>query len=379
MATPLKLLILISIFISSTIVVAIEDASSPASSPSPPYPSSLFGPVLTNLGFQELAAAAASLSTATTWRGPATVFAPTDSSLLTCPTCSVPLLLQEHTIPGLYPLHFLRTLAFGTKIETLAPGRCININADNNSSRIFVNGVEVTRPDLFNNGLVVVHGIQGFISHLSPFSCHIERMTSLSFPPAPPVEKFFMMRMMLKDAMLRLQISGYSVLALALRVKYVELLNLRTVTVFALDDKSIFSGGHDYVSHLRFHMVPNRLLRASDLEILPMATELPTMEQGQKLVVTTAGGGGPLTPMRINYVKIKGFDFIHNIKIVVHVLSFPFPHVRHTDTTAYADPIERSAWKMKESGFTGYAGMRGMMAPTHAIESTEEIESKHGL
>ncbi|XP_059637174.1 fasciclin-like arabinogalactan protein 21 [Cornus florida] len=380
MATTLQLLILTSILISTRIVLATEEACSPASSPSSAFQehaflSSLFGPVLTNLGFQELASAASSLSTSTTWRGPATIFAPTDSSLLTCPSCSVPLLLQEHTIPGLYPVHFLSKLAFGTKLETLAPGRCLTIMSDKNSSKIFVGGVEVTRPDLFNNGLVVVHGIQGFISHLLPFSCHVERMTSLSFPPPPPVEAFFMMRLMLKDAMLRLQVGGYSVLALALRVKYAELLDLRTMTVFALDDASIFAGGHEYISDLRFHIVPNRMLKASDLLSLPAATELPTLELGQKLVVTTASGGGPLAPMRINYVKIKRFDFMHNLKIVVHGLPLPFPHIRPTDSTGY-DHIERSAWNVKESGFN--AGIQGMMTPTQSDESTVENDH-HGL
>ncbi|RYQ94666.1 hypothetical protein Ahy_B08g089608 [Arachis hypogaea] len=43
-------------------------------------------------------------------------------------------------------------------------------------------GVEITQPDLFNNGMMVIHGLQGFIA---PFSCDVERMTSLSFPFHP--------------------------------------------------------------------------------------------------------------------------------------------------------------------------------------------------
>ncbi|KAL6994097.1 hypothetical protein U1Q18_012202 [Sarracenia purpurea var. burkii] len=55
---------------------------------------------------------------------------------------------------------------------------------------------------------------------------------------------------MLEDVMLRLRISGFSVLALALRVKHSELSDLRAMTVFALDDASIFDVGHSFVSDL---------------------------------------------------------------------------------------------------------------------------------
>ncbi|KAL6990706.1 hypothetical protein U1Q18_008826 [Sarracenia purpurea var. burkii] len=67
-------------------------------------------------------------------------------------------------------------------------------------------------------------------------------MTSLSFLRTPP---FSLMRLMLKDAMLRLSISGYDVVALALSVKHPQLQNLQTMIVFALDVTAIFSGS-DY-------------------------------------------------------------------------------------------------------------------------------------
>ncbi|XP_047331743.1 fasciclin-like arabinogalactan protein 21 [Impatiens glandulifera] len=345
MATLLRIMILISILASFSTVAAGTSFSdsesafstlspSPASSPMTllqenTLPMSLFGPILADLGFADFAAAAPSLSTSTVWRGPITVFAATDSSVLTCPSCSVPLLLQEHTVPGLFPIHYLSTLAFGTKIETLAPGRCLTITSTNNSSRIFVGGVEVTHPDLFNNGLVVVHGLQGYVSHLSPFSCSIERMTSLTFLPPPPQAEAFVMRLMLRDAMLRLRISGYTVLAIALKVKYAELMDFSSFTVFALDDPSVFSSGQSFVTDFRFHVVPNRLLLAEELEHLPAGTILPTMHNGHNLMVTT-NGGIQHTPMRINYVQMARLDLLYNLKIAVHGITAPFPNVNLT-------------------------------------------------
>nr|GEV58546.1 hypothetical protein [Tanacetum cinerariifolium] len=322
-----------------------------ASPPSPHdafAPTSIFEPILANLGYQELSMAVPSLSDDSafaTWNGPTTLFAPTDASIRSCSSCSVVRLLREHIVPGLFSHEYLKKLAFGTKIETMDPGRCITVTSSNdvnNVTRIYVGGVEITRPDLFNNGLVVVHGLQGYVAPLSPFSCNVERMTSLSFPiqvdnrqnnavaqNANHQESVqypsYIMRLMLRDAMLRLRNSGFSILALAMKLKSVELMNLQNITVFALDDVSIFAGSHSYVNNVRFHIVPNRLLAISDLEKLSSGTLLPTLEAGQSLMVTTTAGG--FTPMRINYVRIKVPDVMRNLKIVVHSIYLPFPHL----------------------------------------------------
>ncbi|XP_052205222.1 putative fasciclin-like arabinogalactan protein 20 [Diospyros lotus] len=335
--------------------------------------------VLVDLGFQDFAPAAPSLPSQTAWRGLITVFTPTDSSLLTCPSCSIQVLLQEHTIPGIFPPSYLRTLAFGTKIETLASGRCITVTSANNASKVFVDGVEITHPDLFNDGLTVVHGLQGFLSLLSSYSCSVERMIGISFLPQPPNSTAsLIMHLMLEEAILRLRISGYSVLAVALRVKYAELMELRTMTVFALNDVVVFSGEHEYVTNFRFHVVPNRLLMANDLEHLQAGTLLPTMDLAHDLVVTNAGGGGPLDPMRINYVKFTSPDLMYNMKMAVHGLSMPFPHLNLIAAIGMAQS-ERSrheapGWKM-----AGNAGIGYSMGPSYGLEWTAKIEDDHSL
>lgn len=67
-----------------------------------------------------------------------------------------------------------------------------------------------------------------------------------------------------------------------------------------------------------------------------MGTAPPTLERGQPLLITTSGAGGGLTstPMRINYVRIKVPDVIRNVKIVVHSVYLPFPHINPV-TAAY--------------------------------------------
>lgn len=317
------------------VVGSITTASAAAETPLPmpsSYTASLTATILSALGFQNLSAAAANFSGTT----PTTIFGPMDSSLLTCPSCSIPLLLREHSVLGLYPLRFLRTLAFGTRIGTLAADRCLTVTSGA-AQKVFINGVEITKPDLFNNGLLIVHALQGFVSHLSPLSCAVENMTTLSFPQQPPpTAAFLIARSMLKDAMTRLRVGGYSLVALAMRLKYSDLSDLRSMTLFAIDDESIFldggGEGRAYVADMGFHIVPNMLLTAADLIALPRGAELPTMESGRFLVVTSAGDGGPLAPTRINFAKVKRFDVVRNQRIVVHGLSTPLRHVDHPIT-----------------------------------------------
>ncbi|GER49854.1 fasciclin-like arabinogalactan protein [Striga asiatica] len=394
MAIPLRfqllvlllLLLLISLFIPAATATAtgVTPSLPPSSSaatfqvmPTHTYPPTLFATILSTLGYQELSTAAVSANLSATT--PITIFAPSDASLLTCPSCSLPVLLQELSIPGLYPHQFLRTLTFGTKIETLAPNRCLTITNSNKDDKVFVNGVQISSPDTFNNGLVVIHGLQGFVSHLSPLSCNVERVTSLSFPSpslsggtsaVPP--SLVHMRLMLKDAIIRLRATGYNVVSLALRVKYMELSDLESMTIFALDDMSIFSGGgNSYLSNFRYHVVQNKRLTAAELVSLPLATSLPTMDVGDTLVVTTAGGGGPLAPMRINYVKIATMDLVHNSRIVIHGISSPFPHMlRHQAYVESTAEIHRSMC----DHFDWICGFRMLAAEVPAGLKTVDVE-----
>ncbi|KAE8691243.1 26S proteasome non-ATPase regulatory subunit [Hibiscus syriacus] len=287
---------------------------------------SALAPILSHLGFNELATAAAPLygesATATTWTGPYTIFAPSDSSILACISCSIP----SSSVNTWFP-------AFSPHKNDLA------------TYKIFIGGVEITHPDLFNNGLIVVHGLQGYISHLSPFSCDVERMTSslaLQFHydhnhnnQLFPQQHVALMRFMLRDVILRLRNSGFSVLSLALKLKYAELVSLRNVTIFALDDVSIFSGSYSYISSVRLHILPNQLLTIADLERLPVGTTLTTLDRDQSLVVTTEGGI-IRKQMRINYVSIKVADMMRNLNVIVHSLYLPFhvyPMAATTDST----------------------------------------------
>ncbi|KAG0499512.1 hypothetical protein HPP92_003780 [Vanilla planifolia] len=155
------------------------------------------------------------------------------------------------------------------------------------------------------------------------------------------------MRLMLRDAILRLREAGYGILALAIRVKFPELATLQNITVFGLDDLSIFAGGHGYLTDVRFHVVPNHFLMHSDLMSLPQGNVLPSLVPGQRLVVTQLRAGPFSSGVRINHVPIKVPNVIYNAKIVVHGIYLPFPHL-YLDDLASADHIS-----IGESGTCG--------------------------
>ncbi|KAF6151226.1 hypothetical protein GIB67_020625 [Kingdonia uniflora] len=166
-------------------------------------PTTFLEPILTKLGFQELAKAVPFLfdSASLTWNGSKyTLFALLDSSIRSCGNSfSVPQLLRKHIVPGTLSIYFLRKLAFGTKLETMSPRRCVTITSAKNvlkqreetSDSVFtdsddddkiiyvVEGIEIIGPEAFSSSHIIVHRLEGFVTPLSPFSCNVERVSTV--------------------------------------------------------------------------------------------------------------------------------------------------------------------------------------------------------
>ncbi|XP_078154156.1 fasciclin-like arabinogalactan protein 21 [Carex rostrata] len=358
------------LFLIFLISIPLTSATSPSSTlpptpqdPSPPHQVLILPPILSSLGYITLASALPSLSSPilSSWNGPVTLFAPSDSSLHSClhSSCTPLRLLRDHIVPGLFPLQSLLSLPFSSKLSTASPGRCLTLtstsalNSSNPNPKLFVNGLEITKPDLFNNGQVVIHGIQGFIAPLSPFSClhHVP-------PPrrVPGLVTGSVVPLMLEDTISRLHKNGYGFVALAMRVKYPELVSLNNMTIFALTDGAIFTGGaHEYVTEVRFHIVPDQLMSHEDLIKLPTGTVLPTLVQGQHLIVTHGLGSGSGSVgavgsglFSINYVPVKDPDVVINSRVAVHGLIVPFPRLYLADAMANGLEIMRGTGESQE-------------------------------
>lgn len=316
----------------------------------------LLEPILANLGFHELSMAVFGLSgfpTVARWDGPTTLFAPSDASIESCFSCSVPRILAEHIVPGLFSFSDLQHLAaHGTIIETMNPGHCITFTSGgtamvNNKTRVFIDGAEITQPDLFNNGLLIVHGLgDHLVSLRHPLSCSSAARSpsppSLLPPPATAATNpRLVMSLMLRDIMMRLRSSGFGVLALAIRERFEDLLALQNATLFAVEDRSVFSDPRNYAGNVWFHIVPNRFLEIGDLASLPVGFTLETMERGRNLVVTSSGK--PSSALEINGVRVKIPEVVKNSRLVAHSVFLPFLQLRPRPSVDDDRTVSRSS------------------------------------
>ncbi|VAH16550.1 unnamed protein product [Triticum turgidum subsp. durum] len=135
--------------------------------------------VLTALGYDEMVSAATlhpNLPRLARWHGPITIFAPPDISLQTsCSMCSRRRLLLDHIALGYYPYSEL-TAAPTIKIPSASVNLCLNIDTVSGTfsvhhARLFVEGVETSHPEVYNDGRYIVHGLRTFLQPLSRYSC----------------------------------------------------------------------------------------------------------------------------------------------------------------------------------------------------------------
>ncbi|CAL4942449.1 unnamed protein product [Urochloa decumbens] len=303
--------------------------------------------VLTSLGYNEMASAVALFArsaspTVARWRGPVTVFAAPDVLIQgSCPAaCSRRHLLLGHLVLGYFPFAAL-VLAPAVELPSAAVGFCVHVasgglgSLDAHRASLYVNGVEVSHPDLYNDGrYVVVHGLRGVVQRpLATASCidgsrrrhwHICPRTAASSGPGPSV-----MRLMILEAIACLHVKGYSTVALVMSNSFAELQKLEKLTVFALDDGAIVnitSGdfGHiDYATVVLFHIIPGYRLTHADLLHLGHVTRLPTLLAGED------------QNFGISYAEeaVTEPDMVTSSRLAIHGIGYPLsPAIRLTGT-----------------------------------------------
>ncbi|XP_062205593.1 uncharacterized protein LOC133907548 [Phragmites australis] len=305
--------------------------------------------VLTSLGYNEMASAAALLDDSPSvarWPGAITVFAAPDVFLqASCPGCSRHHLLLEHIALGYFPYSELAA-APTVKLPSASVGFCLNVASEKgpfaiHHASLYVDGVEVSHPELYNDGRYVVHGLHGFLPPLSHTcfegSHHHHRRHHLTAKSAATsaATAASVVRIMIREAISRLRDGGFGFVSLAMRVKFTELEKFANLTVFALDDQAIFTGGgHDYVSSVRFHIVPGYRLSRADLLRLRPGTILPTMAGEDQKLVITHGAGSASNEVLINYVPLKEPNVVINSRVAVHGIYVPFPRLHFANLAA---------------------------------------------
>ncbi|KAJ1298090.1 hypothetical protein BS78_01G426800 [Paspalum vaginatum] len=322
--------------------------------------------VLSSLGYNEMASAAMLLAESTsiaTWPGAITIFAAPDVFLqASCPGCSRRHLLLDHMALGYFPYAELAA-APTVKLPSASVGFCLDVVAKRgpfsvHHASLYVDGVEVSHPELYDDGRYVVHGLHGFVPPLSHVSCvegshhhhqvdHSHRHHHLSARSATTTSAATaasVVRIMIRDAISRLHDSGFGFVALAMRVKFAELEKLSNLTVFALDDQAIFrGGGHGYVTAVRFHIIPGHRLTRADLLRLRPGTVLPTLAGEEHNLVITHGAGSATDEVRINYIPVKEPDSVINSRVAVHGIYVPFPRLHLAASVAVTSAIQMNS------------------------------------
>ncbi|KAF8696051.1 hypothetical protein HU200_036939 [Digitaria exilis] len=348
--------------------------------------------VLASLGYNEMASAAtllANTASVATWPRAITVFAAPDIFFqAACPGCSRRRLLLDHMALGYFPYAELAA-APTMKLPSASVGFCLDIAAVDRGpfsvhrASLYVHGVKVSHPELYNDGRYVVHGLRSFIPPLSHASCvegthrhhhqvqvqfHHHSRHHLSARSAAAS----VVRVMIRDAISRLRDGGFGFVALAMRVKFAELEKLANLTVFALDDQAIFfGGGHDYVSAVRFHIVPGHRLTHADLLQLQPGAILPTLAGvDQKLVITRSA----TDEVWINYIPMKKPDAVINSRVVVHGIYGAFPHL-HLANLAASVAV---AYAIQTNSSCDVGGPFGDCAPTEMTSATIPAAQGYG-
>ncbi|KAL9239649.1 hypothetical protein vseg_013952 [Gypsophila vaccaria] len=102
----------------------------------------------------------------------ATIFVPDDDSFLRPPPASStvllsfidPLLFPYHIVPRRFVFSELLLFPSGARLPTLLAGKTLVVT-NNSAFNFTVDGALVTRPDLYQNGAVAVHGVGGVLDY----------------------------------------------------------------------------------------------------------------------------------------------------------------------------------------------------------------------
>ncbi|KAH7546714.1 hypothetical protein FEM48_Zijuj01G0230900 [Ziziphus jujuba var. spinosa] len=92
-----------------------------------------------------------------------TVFCPPDSAFFSSKYPQPPLtLLQYHVVPLKLDIGALASLPHGSKIDTLLLGHPLVVTILQNDEYVSLNGVKVTEWNLYNEGGLIIHGVDNF-------------------------------------------------------------------------------------------------------------------------------------------------------------------------------------------------------------------------
>ncbi|KAG6601254.1 putative fasciclin-like arabinogalactan protein 20, partial [Cucurbita argyrosperma subsp. sororia] len=240
-----------------------------------------------------------------------TIFTPSDTAFVQSGQPSLSL-LQFHFSPLYSSPESLKSLALGTKIPTMLAGRSLTVTSSRSDSKVSLNGVKISNSPLYDDGSLVVFGIDKFFNLI------------FQVPPLTPSPsaKFRCGPLMFKnpfgEAIKTLRSNGYSSMALFLESQIIGFNNGQSMmTIFAPSDDALatrIDNFTDYPSLYFRQILPCRILW-NDLVNLEEGTELSTYSEGYELYIAKSSG-----MLRMNGVAVFYPNMYLNEWLVIHGL-----------------------------------------------------------
>lgn len=235
-----------------------------------------------------------------------TIFSPSDTAFAQSGQPSLSL-LRFHFLPLYLSPEVLRSLAPGTKIPTMLPARSLTVTSSQSDSVISLNRVKISTSPFYDDGSLVVFGIEKFfdIKFQSPsvkFRCGL-----------------LTVRNPFGEAIETLRSNGYSSMALFLESQILGFNNGQssTMTVFAPSDDALATRVDNFTDYpsLYFRQILPCRISWNDLVNLEEGTELSTYSEGYTIYVAKSSG-----MLRLNGVAVFYPNMYLNEWLVVHGL-----------------------------------------------------------
>ncbi|KAL1828945.1 hypothetical protein DCAR_0208223 [Daucus carota subsp. sativus] len=247
----------------------------------------------------------------------ATVFAPPDYSFSRSGQPSLSL-LRYHFSPLALSVDSLKSLPYGTKIPTLSAGKSLTVTSFASDDRISLNDVKLSRWPIYDDGSLVIFGIESF---LNPEFTSTIQIRNPSFDVGCVVVNDYPNTLskgfMFGEASETLRARGYSVMAAFLDLQLLGFIGQPKLTVFApVDEVMVNRAGDipDYPSLFLRHVVPCKLSWI-DMVNVNQGTELQTYLEGFGMNVTRSSD-----LFMVNGVQITFPDMYYSDWLVVHGL-----------------------------------------------------------
>ncbi|GFS32745.1 hypothetical protein Acr_00g0024370 [Actinidia rufa] len=291
----------------------------PLSSPLPSDAVLNAAEILSNSGFVSMALTLELVyPTLTSEPRSATIFSPSDAAFTNSgqPTLS---LLQLHFCPLAFSLESLRSLPSGTKIPTMASGKSLIVTTSDSNEHVSLNNVTIIGSPIFDDGSLVVFGIDKFFdlnfefpspiqSPNSDRTCVVSNTTSISVSGAYSFDE--------ASGMMRSR--EYSVMASFLDLQLLGFVEKPKLTVFApVDDAMLVVVGNfsEYSSVFLRHVVPCKL-SWTDLANFENGTVLRTFSDGFTIKITKSSD-----QLMLNEAPVTFPDMYYGDWLIVHGLN----------------------------------------------------------